>query len=520
METLSGVLDALASFDLTLWAILVVGVVAGLLVGVLPGLTFVMGVLLLLPLTYGMDAGPAVALMLAVYVAGTYGGAITSILLHVPGEPNHVPLLWDGHTMARQGRGAEALGWAAVAALFGGLVSWLVLAFVSEPISRLALNLGQPEYFLVVVIGLTSVLVLTDDSIRRSLMALVIGMLIASVGVDDVYGSVRFSYGSDLLRDGIDYLPVMIGVYAVTHVLVRYGARFVAEAGAGPSRVRTVVPGPRAVWRRRGSLTRGVTLGSLIGTVPGAGATVASFLAYGVERHFSRDRTPLGKGNPDGVIGPQAASTATVGGAFVPMLVLGIPGSAATAVILGALLLHDVQPGPQIFQTQPELVFTIIAALLVSVLLMFVLGLLTAGPMVRLLRVPEAYVAVLIVLFAYIGAFAIRNTLSDVWIMAGFAVLGLLLQRFGFPLAPLVLGAILGPLAERYLTTTLIATDNDPSVFVTRPISAALVVVWVALVAYLAFRSVRAARGPRDPDSSPSPDPEPSPEPTQEKTRA
>ena len=528
METLSGVLDAFASFDAGLWAILLLGVVAGLLVGVLPGLTFVMGVLLLLPLTYGMEADSAVALMLAVYVAGTYGGAITSILLHVPGEPNHVPLLWDGHTMARQGRAAEALGWAAVSALAGGLVSWVVLAFVSEPISQLALNLGQPEYFLVVLIGLTSVLVLTDDSVRRSLMALVVGMLIATVGVDDVYGSVRFSFGSDLLRDGIDYLPIMIGVYAMTHVLVRYGARFVAEGEGQPTKVRTVVPGPRALWRHRGSMTRGVTLGSLIGTVPGAGATVASFLAYGVERQFSKDRATLGRGNPDGVIAPQAASTATVGGAFVPMLVLGIPGSAATAVILGALLLHDVQPGPQIFQTQPELVYTIIAALLVSVLLMFVLGLLTAGPMVRLLRVPEAYVAVLIVLFAYIGAFAIRNTLSDVWIMAGFAVLGLLLQRFGFPLAPLVLGAILGPLAERYFTTTMISTDNDPSVFLTRPVSAALVVVWLALVAFLTFRASRVTPDSATPDH-PGDDPgdQPGgttpgtdPHPHQEKTRA
>jgi len=519
VETLSGVLDALLAFDPALWAILAVGVVAGLLVGVLPGLTFVMGVLLILPLTYGMGTESGVAVMLAVYVAGTYGGAITSILLHVPGEPNHVPLLWDGHAMARQGRAAEALGWAAVAALAGGLVSWLVLAFLSRPVADLALNLGQPEYLLVVLIGLTNVLVLTDDSIRRSLMALVVGMLIATVGVDDVYGTVRFSFGSDLLRDGIDYIPVMIGVYAVTHVLVRYGARFATEEDGEPTKVTTTVPRPGQVWRRRGSLTRGVTLGSLIGAVPGAGATVASFMSYGIERQASRDRETMGRGNPDGIIAPQAASTATVGGALVPMLVLGIPGSAATAVILGALMLHDVQPGPQIFTTQPELVYTIVAALLVSVVLMVVLGLLTAGPMVRLLRVPEACVAVMIVFFAFIGAFAIRNTLSDVWIMAGFAVLGLLLQRYGFPLAPLVLGAILGPLAERYLTTTLIATDNDPTVFLTRPISAVLVVAWVGLVVWLVVRTRRAARrsAPELPGHGPG---EPSPHQQEENTRA
>lgn len=239
---------------------------------------------------------------------------------------------------------------------------------------------------------------------------------------------------------------------------------------------------------------RGMVVGSLLGAVPGAGATVASFVSYGLEKQFGKDRAQVGKGSPNGVIAPQAASTATVGGAFIPLLVLGIPGSAATAVILGALLLHNVQPGPQIFQTQPELVYTIIAALLVSVILMFVIGLAASGPMVRLLKVPEPYVAVLIVLFAYIGAFAIRNSISDVWIMTLFAVLGLFLQKWGYPLAPLVLGAILGPLAERYFTTAMISSGNDPSIFVTRPISAVLMVIWVAVLGFLVYRSVAQSR--------------------------
>jgi putative tricarboxylic transport membrane protein len=240
-----------------------------------------------------------------------------------------------------------------------------------------------------------------------------------------------------------------------------------------------------------------VAIGSLLGAVPGAGATVASFVSYGLEKQFGKDRTQVGKGSPNGVIAPQAASTATVGGAFIPLLVLGIPGSAATAVILGAMLIHNVQPGPQIFQTQPELVYTIIAALLVSVLMMFVIGVIASGPMVRLLKVPEQYVAVVIVLFAYIGAFAIRNSISDVWIMTLFAVLGYFLQKWGYPLAPLVLGAILGPLAERYFTTAMISSGNDPTVFVTRPISGVLTVLWVAVLAFLVYRSVAQARQAR-----------------------
>lgn len=490
METLSGVLGALTSLSPMLWLTLLVGVVTGLVVGVLPGLTFVMGVLLILPFTYGMEAETGIALMLAVYVAGTYGGAITSILLHIPGEPNNVPLLWDGYTMTRQGRAAEALGWAAIAALAGGLVSWILLTFAAQPIAHFALKFGQAEYFVIVLLGLTSVLVLAERSVTKSLAALLFGMLLATVGVDDVYGSVRFDFGSDTLRDGIDYLPVMVGIYALGHVLVRFGEGFAAENAPQPGRVKTTIPGLKDLRLRSGSLGRGVLVGSLMGAVPGAGATVASFVSYGLEKQFGRDRAQVGKGSPNGVIAPQAASTATVGGAFIPLLVLGIPGSAATAVILGALLLHNVQPGPQIFQTQPELVYTIIAALLVSVLMMFVIGLAASGPMVRLLKVPEPYVAVMIVIFAYIGAFALRNTISDVWIMTLFAVLGFFLQKWGYPLAPLVLGAILGPLAERFFTTAMISSGNDPSTFVTRPISAALLAVWVLILAFLAYRSL------------------------------
>ena len=494
METFLGVMRELASFDLTMWLILLAGVITGLIVGVLPGLTFVMGVLLILPFTYGMETDVGIALMLAVYVAGTYGGAITSILLHIPGEPNNVPLLWDGYTMTRQGRAAEALGWAAVSAFAGGIVAWLMLTFAARPIARVALNFGQAEYFVIVLLGLTSVLALAERSVVRALASLVFGMLLATVGVDDVYGTVRFDFGSDILRDGIDYLPVMVGIYALGHVLVRFGESFAEDSVKQPGRVRTTIPGWGALRARSGSMFRGVAMGSVMGSVPGAGATVASFVAYGVEKQFGNDRANVGKGSPNGVIAPQAASTATVGGAFIPLLVLGIPGSAATAVILGALQLHNVQPGPQIFETQPELVYTIIAALLVSVVLMFIVGLLASGPMVKLLNVPEAYVAVLIVLFSYIGAFAIRNSISDVWIMTLFAVIGYFMQRWGYPLAPLVLGAILGPLAERFFTTAMISSGNDLTTFVTRPISAVLMVMWVLVLGFLVQRAVRLTR--------------------------
>ena len=409
METLSGVLDAFTSFDASSGLILVLGVVTGLLVGVLPGLTFVMGVLLLLPFTYGMETDSSIALMLAVYVAGTYGGAITSILLHIPGEPNNVPLLWDGYTMTRQGRAAEALGLGGRrgarrrSGLVGGARVRLRADFAARPQPRPARVLpdrpDRPDQRA----GADRRLV------RRSLMALLIGMLMATVGVDDVYGSVRFDFGSGLLRDGVDYLPVMVGIYALTHVLVRFGERFVAEAGEQPSKVRTVVPGLRASGASAGSLTRGIALGSLSASYrapvrrsrrssPTASRSRSAGTGTGRQGHPERRHRPAG-----GIHRNRR-------GRFIPMLVLGIPGSAATAVILGALLIHNVQPGPQIFQPARAHLHDHRGAARqrgADVRL----GVLAAKPMMRMLNVPEPYVAVIIVLFAYIGAFAIRNTL-------------------------------------------------------------------------------------------------------------
>jgi putative tricarboxylic transport membrane protein len=495
MDTLAGVVQTILSFDVTLWALLVLGTLLGLLIGVLPGLTFVMGVLLILPFTYGMDVDASLIVMVTVYVAGTYGGAITAILLRVPGEPNHVPLLWDGYTMSRRGQGAQALGWAATSALVGGLVSWLFLAFAAQPFAQIALSFSSVEYFVIVLLGLTSVLALSQGSVLKAFISLIGGMLLATVGVDSVYGELRFDFGSPVLQSGVDWIVVMIGVYSLGEVVTRFANRFGGDATTQqPERIRTVVPGPKALWERSGSLGRGVLIGSLMGTVPGAGATVGSFVAYGLERQFGKYRRDVGNGSPAGVIGPQAASTATVAGAFIPMLVLGIPGSASAAVILGALLLHDVQPGPDIFRTQPELIHTILAALLVGVVLMFVAGLLTAKPMIRILKVPEPYVAVFIVLFSFIGAFALRNSMADVWLMVAFAGLGTLMNRFGFPISPLVLGAILGPLAERFFLTSMISYANDLTVFVTRPISGALMGAWVLVVALVGLQAFRRSR--------------------------
>jgi putative tricarboxylic transport membrane protein len=432
--------------------------------------------------------------MIAVYIAGTYGGVLTAILLNIPGEPNDVALLRDGHTMMRRGRGAEALGWAALAALVGGVVGWCALVFVSQPFADVALKFGSAEYFSIVLLGLTSVLALSGRSVTKSFISLFGGILIATVGIDDIYGAVRYDFGTDLLRDGINYLAILVGVYALTESITRFGERFGGKVAQQPGTVRTTLPGLAALRARLGSFVRGTVTGAAISAGPGVGSTVGSFVAYGVEKQFGPHKHELGSGSPSGVIAPQAASTANVSGALIHLLVLGIPGSGASAVLLGVFQINNINPGPQIFNTQPELLAEIFAGLAVAILLMFVIGILAARPMIRALNMPEVYITAFVVLFAYMGAFALRQSISDVWIMTGFGILGFFMVKGGYPLAPLVLGAILGPLAERYFDTTMIRSDNDWTVFFTRPLSGTLLAITVVTFGLLAFRAYKEHR--------------------------
>lgn len=451
--------------------LLILGLIAGLLAGVLPGLTLVMGVVLLLPFTYTMETTQAIVLLTAVYLAGTYGGAFTSILFKIPGEPIHVPLLWDGYPMARRGEAAKALGWTLYAAVSGGLAAAILMVAVSQPFARFALSFSTAEYFAIVLMGLTGVIVLGNTSIIRAVMSLMFGLLIATVGVDDIYGAERFTFGSSILRDGIDYLTVMVGAYALAEVLARLEEGFTSPSLKEVGKIKTTLPGFKEVRSKLSTFARGISTGIFIGAAPGAGATVASFVAYGIEKQASKNRHMMGKGAPEGIISAQSAATASVGGALLHLLTLGIPGSAATAVILGAFLLHGVQPGPQIFTTNPVMVYTIYASVFVGIAIMALIGYLAVKPLVKVLDLPESVTSAFIMMLCFIGGFTIRNNISDVWMMVVFGLIGYVMERYGFPIAPMVLGSILGLMAERNFMTTMISYSNDWTVFFTRPVS-------------------------------------------------
>jgi putative tricarboxylic transport membrane protein len=495
MEGLAGLGSGFASiFTPVNFMVLWIGLILGMLVAVLPGLTLVMGVVLALPFTYKMGVVPALILLTAMYTSGTYGGAITAILFRIPGEPMDVPLIWDGYAMTRRGEAALALGWSLVAALFGGLASAVVMVLLAKPVAGIALSFSSPEFFAVVFFGLASVVTLSGASLVNSLISLCLGLLIATVGVDAIYGAERFAFGLPFLQDGIEFLLVMVGAYGIGEVLTRLNTGFAAEPAAADARARyrTAFPRLADILGMKATFARGTATGILVGIVPGAGATVSAFVAYGLESQYGKNGHALGTGAPEGIVAAKSAATASVGGAFVPLLTLGIPGSGATAIILAAFLLHGVQPGPQVFSNSPELINTVFASVFASVIGMCILGYFAIKPLCKVLDAPEAIVSAFVVAFCFVGAFAQRNNLSDLYVIAAFGVLGFLFERFKFPLAPLVLGTILGPLAEANFMTTMVSFNNDWTVFFTRPISGSILALSFAGLAWPLARAALA----------------------------
>lgn len=503
MDTWLNLLHGLANIATPVnLAAMVIGLVLGMLVAVLPGLTLVMGVVLALPFTYKMGVEPALILLTAMYVSGTYGGAITAILFRIPGEPMDVPLLWDGYAMTRRGQAAQALGYSLVAALVGGLVAAVVMVALSRPVASIALSFSSPEFFAVTAFGLVSVVALSGGSLVNALISLCLGLLIATVGVDAMYGAERFAFGLPFLQDGIEFLLVMVGAYGIGEVLSRlqlgFAADATAESGAG-ERFRTTFPRLAELLAVKGSFVRGTLTGIAVGVVPGAGATVSAFVAYGLEGQYGKDARQLGAGAPAGIVAAKSAATASVGGAMVPLLTMGIPGSGATAIILAAFLLHGVQPGPQVFVSSTALIYTVFASVFVAVVGMCILGYFAIRPLCKVLDAPEAIVSAFVVVFCFIGAFAARSNLSDLYVIGIFGLVGFLFERFRFPIAPLVLGTILGPLTENNFMTTMVSFNNDWTVFFTRPISGSILLLAIVGLFYPVVREALRRRRARKP---------------------
>ncbi len=371
---------------------------------------------------------------------------------------------------------------------------------MAKPVATLALKFSSPEFFAIVFFGLASVVALSGGSVVNALISLCIGLFLATVGIDTLYGAERFAFGQPFLLDGIEFLLVMVGAYGIGEVLTRLNTGFKGATvqGEGAARFKTTLPSLREMLRLKWTFLRGTGTGIVVGIVPGAGATVSAFVAYGLESQYGKNGKALGSGAPEGIVAAKSAATASVGGALVPLLAMGIPGSGATAIILAAFLLHGIQPGPQVFVNSPALVNVVFAAVFIALVGMCVLGYFAIKPLCKVLDAPEAIVSAFVVLFCFVGAFAARNNLSDLYVIAAFGAVGFLFERFGFPIAPMVLGTILGPLAESNFMTTMVSFDGNWTVFFTRPISGAVMALALFGLAFPLLKAlVQRLRAPK-----------------------
>lgn len=463
------------AFDPFNFLIIVVGLGTGVIAGALPGISFVNAMAIALPFTYLMTPVTAMSFLGGIYVGGVFGGSISSILINIPGSPASLPACWDGYPMTRKGLSRRALGIAIVGSATGGLASALLLTFGAPPFGAIALRFGQPEFFAATVLGLVSVVAIARDRPLLSATSMLIGLIIGTIGVDPLYGMPRLTFGIPSIQSGIDFTVVMIGLFAVGEVIdlicKKVDFRKAAtESAGGKISFRDLGP---VKW----AIARGTAIGCTIGILPGAGATVGAVIAYGVERQASGRGHEFGTGVEQGLAAPEAAKNATTGAAMIPLLTLGIPGSAATAIMLAAMLIHGVNPGPLLFRSDPSLVYTIFVAMIVANLLMILAAFFVARGFSTLMKVPPAVLGAFIIVLSVVGAFGVRNNIFDVYVCLAFGVVGYIMKRTNFPTPPLVLGVILGPLAERYFLTSLTNYNNDYTIFFTRPLSATIMAI-------------------------------------------
>jgi len=466
------------------------GALIGTAIGVLPGLGPPATIALLLPVTYGIPPTSAVILLAGIFYGAMYGGSTTSILLNIPGEAASVVTCLDGYQMARQGRAGAALAVSALGSFVAGTLGIVGLMVLAPPLASFALRFGAPENAALLVLGLMMVGYLGGGSMAKGLSMAALGLLLGTVGLDPIVGDARFTYGIFKLAEGFQFILVAMGLFGIGEVLVNI------ERMVRPEVLRTRIAGllgTREEWRRAaGPTARGSLLGFLIGVLPGGGAVIASFIAYALEKRLSRHPERFGRGAVEGVAAPEAANNAAATSSFVPLLTLGIPGNASIALILAALLIHGIRPGPLLIQQKPELFWGLIASMYLGNLMLVVLNLPLIGLWVKLLQVPYPLLAPFIVVFVLVGAYSVNNSASDVGITVIFGLLGYLMRKFDFEPAPLVLAMILGPQLEASLRRALIYARGDLLIFVERPIAATL----LALAALLLLAPLvrRAAR--------------------------
>lgn len=485
METFQNLLMGLSvaadPFNLLYCAI---GVVFGIIIGALPGLGPSAGIAILLPLTFGTDPVAGIIMLAGIYYGAMYGGSITSILINTPGDASAVMTTLDGHPLAKQGRAGQALGMAAFASIIGGTICVVLFMFLAPALANFAISFGPPEYFALMFLGLTTIGGMTGKFPVKGYISALIGLFIATIGLDLVQGIPRFAFGTYELYEGIDFIPVAMGLFGIAELLV------VAEGG---ERVR--VDKKDLTWRKQlpnkedwkysaPHIARGTGIGFFIGMLPGAGATIASFISYGVAKKISKRGDEFGTGVIEGVAAPESANNSASMGAMVPLLTLGVPGSGSTAVMLGALMMFGLRPGPLLFENNPDFVWGLIGSMYIGNFLLLVLAMLAVPLFVKVLNVSSPILNAVVMSFILIGAYSLNNSMFDVGLTILFGVLGFFMKKLSFPATPMVLALVLGALLETSLRQSLIISNGNPAIFFTRPISGTILVVAILAVVW------------------------------------
>ncbi|WP_409177540.1 tripartite tricarboxylate transporter permease [Brevibacillus fortis] len=474
-----------------------VGVLIGTVVGVLPGIGPISGVALLIPVTASLTSGlppeaaatSAIILLAGVYYGAMYGGSTTSILLNTPGESSSVVTVLDGYPMAKQGRAGVALSIAAIGSFFAGLVSLIGLVFLAEPLSEVALKLSPADEFSLMILGLCALSGLAGKSVTKALMMTVFGLLIATIGLDNVSGVARFTFDMPELYSGLEFLTIAVGVFALGEVFKTILERDVNEGEI--AKISRIVPTKQDLKESAGPILRGSLVGFFKGIVPGSGATLASFLAYLLEKKISKTPEKFGKGAIAGVAAPESANNAASGGAMIPLLTLGIPGTGTTAVLMGALIMYNVQPGPLLFEDHPTIAWGLIASMFIGNVMLLILNMPLVKVFAKLIETPPKYLIPMIVAISVFGVYAVRVSVFDLVLLLLCGLVGYFLAKNDFPMAPLVLGLVLGPMIENNLRRALTTSNGDFSIFIQKPVSLVFLIIavlWITVPLIMKMR--------------------------------
>ncbi len=465
-----------------LWALF--GALIGTFVGIMPGLGTSASIAILLPLTFGMAPSSALIMMAAVYCGARYGGAATSILMNIPGESSSVPTCLDGYPLALQGKAGTALGIASIGGFVAGTISVIGLMMLGPFLASLAISFGPPEYFAMTLCGLSLVTSLTGKSLIKGLLVTFFGLILAAVGQDLMSGSTRLTFGWLDLMDGIDFVIVAVGFFAISEILLNIEKQVKIKLMEVPKKISELLPTWHEIVQCIPTWIRSTTIGFIIGALPGTGATVASFLSYGVAKATSKNPERFGKGAIEGVAAAESADNAATGGAMAPMLTLGIPGSSATAMMMCALIMAGVSPGPMLLERNPEIFWGVVASMYIANLMLIIINIPLIPFTVQILRMPYYILYIFIIALTSVGVYSVDNSMFDLWLMGFFGVLGYVLRKLDYPLAPALLAVILGPMVERALGQSLVMSRGSFTIFLMRPISAVL--IGLALLAFSA----------------------------------